>query len=328
MVEESAGLEPPASESEVEAEQGPAVSRSRLRGVEARLAAFEKSAAGRYWAHLSTADFMNSSFAFAALAVLSAFPFLAVTSTVIGGDIRKAIVARMGLDVQATHDVNALISTGSQAVAALTWFSALLLVVGGVGMASTLSTWYHRIYERKPPRGLVRHLIFQFAGVVAFALYISSEVWLFDKVRPVGGSVLIFVLTFVLAVLFWWWSAFMLLYCQVPLRQMLPAGVATGACITGLGVVSSLFFSDQVTSGEKSYGPAGVVIALITFLVGFGVCLHAGAVFGRMWNERQAERAALDDRDSPRTSQESSSTPVPGEVVWSEPDREREPPAA
>ena len=57
-------------------------------------AQFEHSAAGRYWSQLSAADFMNSSFAFAALAVLSAFPFLAVTSTVVGGDLRQAIVAR------------------------------------------------------------------------------------------------------------------------------------------------------------------------------------------------------------------------------------------
>jgi hypothetical protein len=59
-------------------------------------------------------------------------------------------------------------------------------------------------------------------------------------------------------------------------------------------------FSDQVTSGQKSHGPAGVVIVLITFLVGFGVRLHAGAVFGRMWNEMHDERALLDnptDRD-------------------------------
>jgi membrane protein len=73
--------------------------------------------------------------------------------------------------------------------------------------------------------------------------------------------------------------------------------VATGVCITGLGIVSSLVLSDQVTSGQRSYGPAGVVIALISFLVGFGVCLHAGAVFGRMWNERQAERASLDEHE-------------------------------
>ena len=95
--------------------------------------------------------------------------------------------------------------------------------------------------------------------------------------------------------LFWWLSAYMLLYRRVPFRRMLPAGVATGVCITGLGVVSSFVFSGQITSGEKSYGPAGVVIALISFLVGYGVCLHLGAVFGRMWNEWQAERAVLSE---------------------------------
>lgn len=308
MAEESARLDPSVSDPEVEREEAlnlppereedaPARAWWMPPAVEARLASFERSAAGRYWAHLSTVDFMNSSFAFAALAVLSAFPFLAVTSSVVGGDIRQAIVARMGLNVQARHDVDLLIARGDQAVAALTWFSAILLVLGGIGMASTLSTWYHRIYERTPPKGLVRHLVYQFAGVAAFALYISFEVWLFAKVRPIGGDALIFLLTFVLAVLFWWWSAYMLLYGQVPLRRMFPAGVATASCITGLGIVSWLLFSDQVTSGEKSYGPAGVVIALISYLVGYGVCLHAGAVFGRMWEERQTERAAHDEHD-------------------------------
>jgi len=254
---------------------------------------FEKGAAGRYWAHLSTADFMNSSFAFAALAVLSAFPFLAVSSSVIGGDIRRAIVARMGLNDQASRDIDGLIATGNQAVATLTWFSAVVLVLGGIGMASTLSAWYHRIYERTPPKGFLMHFVYHSAGVVAFTFYISIQVELIDKVRPVGGRGLVFLLTFATSTLFWWWSSYMLLYRQVPLRQMFPAGVATGACVTGLGVVSAFFFSDQVTSGQQSYGPAGVVIALITFLVGFGVCLHAGAVFGRMWNERQAERTEI-----------------------------------
>jgi uncharacterized BrkB/YihY/UPF0761 family membrane protein len=281
---------------ETEVEEAQPRGWSRLRAVQDRLERFEKSAAGRYWSHLSAADFMNSSFAFSALAVLSAFPLLAVSSSVIGGDIRKAIVARMGLNAQARHDVDALIATGNQAVATLTWFSAIVLVLGGVGMASTLSAWYHRIYEQTPPKGFLRHFAYQSAGVVAFILYISAEIWLFDKARPVGGRGLIFLLTFVFAVLFWWWSTYMLLYRRVPLRRLFPAGVATGSCITALGIVSSFFFSDQVTSGQKSYGPAGVVLALITFLVGFGVCLHAGAVFGRMWNERQAERGSLDNQ--------------------------------
>jgi membrane protein len=264
----------------------------------ARLARFERSAAGRFWSQLSAADFMNSSFAFAALAVLSAFPFLAVSSSVLGGDIRKAIVARMGLNIQATHDVDALIATGNQAVATLTWVSAIVLVLGGIGMASTLQSWYHRIYEQTPPKGLLPHLAYQLAGVVAFALYISFEVWLFGKARPAGGRVLVFLLTFLCAVLFWWWSTYMLLFRQVPLRRLLPAGVATGICITGLGIVSSIVFSGQITSGQDSYGPAGVVITLISFLVGFGVCLHLGAVFGRMWNDWQDERANQISQDS------------------------------
>jgi hypothetical protein len=91
----------------------------------------------------------------------------------------------------------------------------------------------------------------------------------------------------------------------VDLHAPVPASpaAATLPCRSGDGKlyyrsrgVSSFVFSDQVTSGQKSYGPAGVVVALITFLVRFGVCLHAGAVFGRTWNERQGERVSLDYR--------------------------------
>jgi membrane protein len=270
---------------------------SKIRALIAWLERFDETAPGRFWNQLSTVDFMNSSFAFAALAVLSAFPFLAVTSAAIGGDIRQTIVARMGLDIKATQAVDSLIATGNQAVATLTWVSAIILVLGAIGMASTLQSWYLRIYEQTAPKGLLRHVAYQLMGVAAFAVYIEFEVWLFDKVRPAGGEGLIFLLTFVLAVLFWWWSAYMLLYRRLPLRKMFPAGVATGVCLTGLGVVSSLVFSGQITSGQKSYGPAGVVIALISFLVGFGVCLHLGAVFGRMWNDWRAEREAIEGRD-------------------------------
>jgi len=300
MAEESTALGPTGPAPEPEGERalilGPETepeARTPWSSLRDHVERFERSAPGRFWSQLSTADFMNSSFAFAALAVLCAFPFLAVSSVALGGDIRKVIVARMGLDPQATRDLDGLIATGNQAVATVTWIGALVLVLGAIGMASTLQGWYASIYERPAPKGLLLHVAFQLAGVVAFALYISFEVWLFEQVRPVGGRGLIFLLTFVLAVLFWWISAYFILYCQIPLRRLLPAGVATGACITGLGIVSSIFFSDQVTSGQRSYGPAGVVIAIITFLVGFGVCLHAGAVFGRMWNEWQDERASL-----------------------------------
>jgi hypothetical protein len=211
---------------------------------------------------------MNSSFAFAALAVLSAFPFLAVTSSVIGGDIRQGIVARMGLNDQAKCDIDGLIATGNQAIATLTWLSAIVLVLGGIGMAATLSSWYHRIYERTPPKGFFVHVAYQAAGVVTFTLCISFQVSLFDIARSVGG--LVFLLTFVTATLFWWWVR------------------PTCSCIakSRCGRCSPPAWQPEPASPVSEW-------SRITFLVGF---LHAGAVFGRMWNERQAERASLESQ--------------------------------
>ena len=111
MAEESTTLDPAGSGREDERElaltaplepevlEAPAGEWWWLRALRDRAERFGKSAAGRYWSQLSTADFMNSSFAFAALAVLSAFPFLAVSSAALGGDIRRVIAARMGLGV-------------------------------------------------------------------------------------------------------------------------------------------------------------------------------------------------------------------------------------
>ncbi|HXY84655.1 MAG TPA: YhjD/YihY/BrkB family envelope integrity protein [Gaiellaceae bacterium] len=274
--------------------------RSRIEAVRERWARVEASAAGKYWSHLSAVDFMNSSFAFAALAVLCAFPFLAIVLGATGGDVRQAIVARMGLNTQATRDVDAFISAGNRAVATLTVFGGAVLVLGAIGMASTLQTWYQRIYDQPPMKGVFRQLPYQVAGVVAFSAYIGGEVLIFHAVRAAGGGrVLIWALTFVFATLFWWCSAYFLLFSRVAWRKLLPAGVATGALITGLGIFSSFVFSSEIVSGQQSYGAAGVALGLISYLVGFGVCLHLGAVFGRMWIDWQAAGVPAQDQDGP-----------------------------
>jgi membrane protein len=277
----------------------PASGRSRVRAVRdtgtAAVARVQAGAPGRYWSQLTAVDFMNSSFAFAALAVLCAFPLLAVVSAASGGDVREAIVTRMGLDHAAQKDVNGLIYSGHE-VSTLTVFGAVLLLVGAIGMASTLQAWYQRIYEQPPVAGLLRHVGYQLAGVVAFCIYISAEVQILTAVRSSAGVIPVFALEFVFATLFWWCSAYFLLFRRVPWRRLLPAGVATGAFITGLGVFSALLFSEEITSGEASYGPAGVVVAVTSYLVGFGVCLHLGAVFGRVWDDWRTSREPLERR--------------------------------
>jgi len=283
------GRGPPRLQSQTTALKGRVHARPRARALRDTLTRVQ--APGKYWSRLTAVDFMNSSFAFAALAVICAFPFLAVISTITGGDVREALITRMGLNARAARDVERLIASGHEAAATLGVFGAILLVLGALGMASTLQSWYERIYDQPPTKGVLKHLAYQAAGVLAFSAYIALDVLILNAVRPVGGRPLVFALTFVLSALFWWCSAYFILYRRVGWWQLLPAGVATGLCIAGLGVFSSLLFSDQVTSGEKSYGPAGVVLAVMSYLVGFGVCLHLGAVFGRMWNDWRSTRA-------------------------------------
>ena len=70
------------------------------------------------------------------------------------------------------------------------------------------------------------------------------------------------------------------------MRVLMPTGLATGISMTGLSVFSSLFFSSSIVSEDKAYGPVGVVMVLISYLVGLGVVIHRGGVVGRKWNER------------------------------------------
>lgn len=124
----------------------------RAAGTAARVR-LQAAAPGKYWSQLSAVDFMNSSLAFSALAVLCGFPFLAVVHAAAGQDVRQAIITRMGLNAAAAKDVNALIASGNHAIATLTVLSAVLLVLGAIGMASTLQTWYQRIYDQPAVTG-------------------------------------------------------------------------------------------------------------------------------------------------------------------------------
>jgi catechol 2,3-dioxygenase-like lactoylglutathione lyase family enzyme len=81
----------------------------------------------------------------------------------------------MGLNPEAEKDVNGLISSGHAAVGTLTVFSAVLLVAGALGMASTLQAWYQRIYDQPPSKAPLKNLAYQAAGVVSFSVYIGVQ---------------------------------------------------------------------------------------------------------------------------------------------------------
>jgi membrane protein len=228
---------------------------------------------------------MNSSMVFAALALLCLFPFLTILTAATGRDIRHTIIIRLGLNHQAASDVDDLISSGHHAVTSLTVLGGAFLVFGMIGLAATLQGWYRKVFDQSPQGG-ARTLVSECVWVMLFVAYIFAEVQIGQHVGPFGDHVLVFVGEFICALIFWTVSTYVLLLGRVGWAALVPAGMATAVCVTGLAVFSFLLFSSSLVSGFKNYGPIGATSTLLSYFIGLGVCVHLGAVFGRMWNER------------------------------------------
>jgi membrane protein len=241
---------------------------------------------GTFWSRLSAVDFMNSALMFAGLFLVCFFPFLAVVDAAAGRNTDRTITDRLGLSGQAAHDVDGLISVGNQTVSTLSVLGAIVLVLFAIGIPGVLQAWYEKVYGQTARYGGLRQFTRKLIWVAVFLAYLWIEALVGQQTGPAGGRLLTFVCEFAIAVLFWWGTMRFLLDGRIGWRALLPAALATGFCLTGLAVFSLLLFSGSIISGENSYGPIGVVLVLLYYLIGAGVCLLLGAAFGQTWNER------------------------------------------
>ena len=125
--------------------------------------------------------------------------------------------------------------------------------------------------------------------IVAFIVYYASQEFVVREIGGVGAQVPVFVVAFFVALVFYSCTIFVLLQGRIGLRAVIPGGVATAFCVTGLSVFSYLLFSPYLISNYNDYGGIGVVMVVLSYFIGLGVCIHLGAMFGSMWNERHAK---------------------------------------
>jgi membrane protein len=244
------------------------------------------STAARCWSRLDALDFMNSSMQFSALALLCLFPFLTIVAAEGGGDVRPALIRRLGLDRQAAQDLDSLMSAGTHAAATLNVVGVVLVVLGAIGVASTLQSWYQKVYAQPARTRRTRQLAAQLLWLVGLVVYLALQDLLYRAVAPAGTRAAVYAGFFAIAAVFYWWTQHVLLLGRVRWRQLIPGALGTGVCVTGLTVFSTYVFSGQIVSSYHDYGSIGVVTVLLSYLIGFGVCLHIGAVVGQMWNEQ------------------------------------------
>ena len=143
------------------------------------------------------------------------------------------------------------------ALASLGVLTAVFLALSAISIASTLQAWYPRINNLPKLNDWKRQTVYRLVWFAGFVLQIWLLAWVGLRTGPAGGKVLIFLCRFAISTVFWWWSMYLLLQRRIPWRSLLPSGLATAFCLTGLGVFSALLFSGSVVSDQKSYGSVG-----------------------------------------------------------------------
>lgn len=242
--------------------------------------------AGRLWDRLTALDFFGQSFQLAALAILCFFPFLTVVTAAAGSNTAELVVGWLGLSPEAARAVGTLFKPG-RISGTLTVTSACLLVLGAMAVAGTLQSWYQKVFD-VTGRGW-RDTPVQLYWLAALLAYAALQAAVGRGLGAVSGAVLQSLAGFVLATFFWWWSMKLLLAGAASWRSLFPAALATAVCWVGLGVFSAHYFSTSITANEQTYGPIGVVMVILSWLVAVGVVVHLGSVVGCLYRERRSQ---------------------------------------
>jgi membrane protein len=236
---------------------------------------FEESAPGRLWGRLSAIGFFGNSFQLAALALLCFFPFLIIVTAAAGRDAAVVVVGWLGLTDEAAQAVGSLFAPATSTYT-LTLTSAVLLLLGALVVAGTLQDWYQVLFD--VPGGRWGNTAVRLAWLAWLFAYAATQATIG---RALGGWLLPGLIGFLWAVVFWWGSMYVLLARAVPWRALFLPALVTSVCWTGLGVFSARYFSATVVANEHKYGPIGVVMVILSWLVAVGVVIHLGALTGR-----------------------------------------------
>lgn len=244
-------------------------------------------------ARLVEIQFVDRSIALGSLGFTALVPLLVIASAFLPGTdgLANELIDRFhlhGATAQLVRDVFAQPDAVRQSIS---WLGVLLLV----GAALSFTRALQRVYElswRLEVRGLAgtRAGLIWIGGIVVWStLFASVRDWLLGLTGPVAS------LTILLAgdALLWLWSPWILLARRVDWHRLVPSALLTAVAMTAISVGSVIYMPEAIGRAATHYGPIGIAIALVSWLVGVGfaltICAGVGAVLGGEW-----DRAAPD----------------------------------
>ncbi|WP_328530673.1 YihY/virulence factor BrkB family protein [Nocardioides sp. NBC_00368] len=161
---------------------------------------------------------------------------------------------------------------------------------GAVGLAITIvsATSFGRAVQRMFERVWEREHVGGLRGAGRCFLWVGTWLGCLGVVNAVvnlltdPGDALRPLLQIVGASAVWWGSSWVLLFGRVRGWLLLPGAVLTGLVQVLYGLGSAWFMPAYVESNAEQFGMLGVILALSTWLIGFGGIIVGGALLGRL----------------------------------------------
>jgi membrane protein len=257
----------------------------------------------RVWRGGTQLELMRRSMAFATLGLVTLIPLLIVVAAVDPSPEQgfgQWVADGMGLPARTAAPVLRLFATRHEAARQAGALSLALLAVFGLAFVTDVELGYERIWGLRPLswRHRWRRAIWLAALTAYIAFEAESGVLLRHGSLESAVRIVIFV---VVGLLFFWWGQHFLLAGRVPWSALFPGAVATVVGLSGLRAFSALVFDPMIVSSAEDYGVVGVVLVVLSWLIGVGYVLFGGCLAGRHYGAHRAVMRAARGLVPPKT---------------------------
>lgn len=250
---------------------------------------WRRSTLGHIWREGSELELLRRSMAFATQGLVTLIPLLIVVAAVDPFPERgfgEWVADGMALPAHTATPVVQLFTSQHQAAKGAGVVSLAMLAMFGLAFVADIQVAYERIWQLSAQtwRQTWRQTVWLAALTGYVALEVESGVVFrhgvvhsIERLLALGAA----------GLLFFWWGQHFLLGGRVRWGSLLPGAVATVVGLGGLRAFSALIFDPMIVSNAEAYGAVGVVLVVISWLIGVGYVFYGGSLVGRHWGLRR-----------------------------------------
>lgn len=262
---------------------------SRLRSIVERTIELALASLER----LVAMQFVDRSVALGSLAFTALVPLLLIAAAYVPGSdaLSDELIQRFHLKGSSADLVRQLFAQPDDVRQSLSWIGLFLLIVSSLSFTRGLQRVYEHAWQLDT-RGLrgTRAGLVWIGGIVLWStIFASVRRWLVDLGGPVTAVVVLLGGNAVL----WLWSPWILLAKRVAWHRLVPTALLTSGAMSAISVGSVVYMPRAIETSSTAYGPIGIAIAFVSWLVGIGfalvACAGVGAVLGEQLTPAQRD---------------------------------------